>query len=366
MNFKIAAVIAATTLGAGMFALPYVFQESGWFVGIFYLVVLSAAVIWTQIIYWQTLAVADKKGRLLGLTRAHLGNFGYYAGSISILAGLVLALVIYLILGNQFIKLFWLGVNGTISLFSFWFISVLPLLFTERRVLWFETMGVFFMAAIIFLIFFSALPGNGLNSAPLFDVNNLFLPFGVILFSLAGWTAIEPLYRDSRAPGAGRMAPVRALSWGVVSVALLYLLFTWGIFSSAPVISTDTVSGLYGWPNWKLALLGILGLFALWTSYMPIALEIKNALAVDLNMNPRLSLYSVVFTPLILVIIGLSSFLKVIGLAGGVFLGLQYVLIILVGKKVLQFSGGKKFLSNLLIAVFLLAAVYEVYYFAIG
>ena len=137
------------------------------------------------------------------------------------------------------------------------------------------------------------------------------------------------------------------------------------IFASAGKITEDTLSGLTNWPRWKLNLLGLLGLFAIWTSYLPIALEIKNSIEKDLRWSRIASLALVVFVPLVLIAVGFNNFSAVIGLVGGVFLAFQYLFIIWVSKKVLVLSWPKRILANLLILVFLLVAFYEVYYFVV-
>lgn len=363
--FREAGVITATTIGAGMFGLPYIFLKSGWLTGVFYLFVLSFIVAGSHVLYWRVLAVADEKRRLLGMARDFLGKFWYRVGFFSIIAGLVLALVIYLILGNHFIRLFWPSVDANLALFLFWLVSIAPLFF-ERRIVGLELAGVFFMVGIILLIFFSAPQFSPQIAVPALDLENFFLPFGIVLFSLAGWTAIEPLFRESREVGSIPAIPKKSFFAGTFATVALYVLFVAGVLSSTALIAPDTISGLVHWPFWKLAALGTLGVFALWTSYMPIGLEIKNSLIKDLGWKPFWALLLVVFLPPALVISGLSNFLKVIGLAGGVFLALQYVLIVLVGRRVLGFSGAERFFYNLVIGAFLLAAVYELYYFVVG
>lgn len=362
--FREAGVITATTLGAGMFGLPYIFLKSGWAVGVFYLFVLSFVVAGSHVLYWKTLALADEKRRLLGMARDFLGKFWYRIGLVSVLAGLFLALVIYLILGNHFIRLFWPSADANLALVLFWLASIAPLFF-EKRIVGLELAGIFFMAGIILLIFLSAPRFSPQAAIPAVDPGNIFLPFGVILFSLAGWTAIEPLFgerkKEDRAP-----APRGSFFAGTFATAGLYILFISGILGSAAMIAPDAISGLAHWPAWKLATLGALGIFALWTSYMPIGLEIKNSLQKDLGLSARRSLALVIFLPPLLVFSGLSNFLKVIGLAGGVFLALQYVLIVLVGRRVLGLGGAEKFFYNLVVVAFLLAAVYEFYYFVVG
>ena len=244
--FREVGVIAATTVGAGMFGLPYIFLKSGWMVGIFYLFVLSFVVAGSHVLYWRALAASDEKRRLLGMARDFLGKFWYRVGLISILAGLILALVIYLILGNHFIRLFWPSIDGNLALFLFWLVSIIPLFF-ERRVVGLELAGIIFMVGIILLIFFSAPQLGAQTAVPPIDLENFFLPFGVVLFSLAGWTAIEPLFAERkeeerkpafaklRAGGeereeGGRM-PRKSFFAGTFATAALYILLALGVLA---------------------------------------------------------------------------------------------------------------------------------------
>lgn len=363
INFlREAGVVAATTIGAGMFGLPYVFLKSGWVAGLFYLFVLSFIVAGAHVLYWKSLAAANKKRLLLGMVRDFLGQFWYKVAVFAVITGLMLALVIYLILGNSFIRLFWPSVGGNFGLLLFWFASIIPLFF-EKRIIALELAGVFLMAGIIFIVFLTAPQFVPQVSVPKIDLDNFFLPFGVVLFSLAGWTAIEPLFREK---SSGGYIPKKSFLAGTFFAAALYAVFVLGIFNSSFDITPDAISGLAGFPFWKLASLGILGIFALWTSYIPIGLEIKNSLVRDLGWKPFYGLSLVILLPLMLVLLGLSDFLKVIGLAGGVFLSLQYILIILVGKRVLGLHGAEKIFYNLIIVAFILAAVYELYYFVIS
>ena len=56
-----AGLVAAATIGAGMFSLPYVFHEAGWLLGIFYTAVLSAAVIIAHLLYLRVLEETKEK-----------------------------------------------------------------------------------------------------------------------------------------------------------------------------------------------------------------------------------------------------------------------------------------------------------------
>lgn len=364
--FGSAGILAATTLGAGIFALPYAFQESGWLTGLFYLLALGCLIVFVHSLYWRTLSFVHEKQRLLGLTERYMGKWGHAFASAAIIGGLILALVVYLILAGQFIALLFPSSGGALGTLAFWIIGSLPLMVSVRWLAGLESLAAVLMAALIIVIFISS--GGAMGESleiPAVNFKHILFPFGIVLFSLAGWTAIEPMYEYGKKSGGILRRPLGVFALGTGAVVLLYLLFVQGVFNSTSVITPDTVSGLLSWPLWKLKLLGALGLFALWTSYVPISVEIKNSLEKDAQLPKEWGLITAVGAPILLFALGLTSFIDAIGLAGGVFLGLQYVCILFVSRKVLPLGNAARLFANLAIVVFVLAALYEVYHFAI-
>ncbi len=385
-----AGLLAATTIGAGIFSLPYVFNKAGWLTGVFYLAVLSGILIYVHYLYWRALTELKEKNRLLGLIKNYLGEKFFYFGLATVVGGLTLTLVVYLVLSSQFLKLIFPTISLKEGILVFWLLASLPLAWRLPWLVFFEFSGTLLMAGIIVLVLINGW-GKGIGSAgvPAFNFDNIFLPFGAVLFSLAGWTAIEPIFDWKKKLEDGYRPPnpniqmhlnvpnrfkkeaveskigLSGLAAGTLIPAFLYLVFVLGILGSAGEITPDTLSGLTNWQFWKLASLGWLGLLAILTSYVPIALEIKNSLTKDLGWNAGWSTLAVVFSPLVLVVLGLRSFFSVVSLAGGIFLGLQYLLIILVAKKILSLDRFQKIFLNVLAAVFILAAVYEAYHFLI-
>ena len=354
-------LLAATTIGAGMFSLPYIFNESGWLTGIFYLVFLSCAVIFAHYLYWLALSQDGGRNNLLGLVREKLGRAVFYVALVSVIAGLFLILVIYLILAQNFARIVLPAATSNFGAVLFWLAASFPLLLKLPRLVGAEFLGTFLMILIVIFVF--ATGSDGFSEIVSLKLENIFLPFGAILFSLTGWTAIRPMFNWQKRNRDSRAFPKLAL--GTLLSALIYILFVIGILGSDGTISPDTLSGISSWPLWKLQLLAWLGIFAMWTSYVPISLEVKNELDDDLRLPASLSMAAVVAAPLFLFLSGFFNFLEAISLAGGVFLALQYVFIILVSKKILALSGAKKFFANLLLFVFAAAAAYEIYYFAV-
>lgn len=361
-----AGLMAATTVGAGMFSLPYVFQKAGWFTGFFYLIVLAGFVVVAHNLYWETLEKFGEKKRLLGLVKTYFGKISYRLSLGIVLGGLTLALVIYLIIVERFTGLIFPAL-GSWGPAIFWIIASLPILLKLPRLIFSELLGGILMLLVVLIIFLTTSDFFRIFSlAPTVDFQNLFLPFGALIFSLTGWTAVEPIFEYERKSARDSSRGRRAMALGTTLAALFYLAFTVAVFGSGATITVDTVSGLLGWPFWKITAVVLLGLFAIWTSYVPIGLEIKNSLEKDLGWPSTLGAAFVFLVPPALVLLGLRDFLKILGLAGGVFLGLQYLLIILVGRKALSMTSRKQAVVNLLALVFAAAAVYEIYYFVIN
>ncbi|HVN26519.1 MAG TPA: hypothetical protein VMT99_02600 [Candidatus Paceibacterota bacterium] len=364
--FEIAGIVAAATVGDGVFALPYVFFQAGWLVSLAYLAVLAVLVSVAHVVYLKTLEGEGEKKRLLGLARDRFGAPGFWIGFVAIVIGLLLTLLAYLVLGAQFIRLAVPQATFAYAFTGFWiFISCIALA-SDREIRELELVGIACTSFIILIIFVSAWPNVVFRGVAAVNGANLFLPFGAVLFSLAGWTSIEPAYEARKRHDRTR-SPWRALAGGTLFAALLYAMFAAGIIGSSggAAIAPDTASGLAGWPLWKKDMLAALGLLAVATVYLPISREIKNALEKDLRWPPVLSRGILVFVPPLLVLAGFNNFLSIVGLVGGGFLSLQYLIIVSVGRHSLRLRPAVKFLLDAVAALFIVAAVYSVYSFIV-
>lgn len=348
-------ILIATTIGAGIFSLPYIFYTAGWLMNLIYFLFLGFFLIFTHYLYSLILLKTKGRGGLLELIKENLNPKLYTLAFISIILGLILTLLIYLILGGKFLNIIFPTLNFNFAVLIFWLISSLSLIFGKflNR---FEALGAFFIIFIILFVFFS----NNLNhlSIQILNLNQIFLPFGPLLFALAGWTAILPMLKQNNF----QKINLQKFILGTTIIIILYLLFILGIINSAQTITEDSLSGL-NWPYFKLVILALLGLFAIWTSYLPIGLEIKNSLS--LLFSSLTNNIIVIFLPIILFAFGLQDFLKTISLAGGVFLALQYLFILILENKILNLNLINKLLIKILEIVFLLACFYEIYFYLV-
>jgi amino acid permease len=375
VTVKPALIITAATIGSGAFALPYVTAQAGWLMTFIYFAVLGAMVIAVHAIYLKILAAEHEKVRLLGLGKKYFGALGFWFGFVGIVVGLLVSFVIFLILGTQFVQLLFPSLPHFAALFIFWLFIAIPTLITNRRAVSLEVASVLCVAAVIVFVFISSYTTSidiVSRYIPAIDLHNLLLPFSIVIFALAGWTGVEPFYESEsrealkvRPSSGGRTSILPGLALGTVLAIALYAMFAAGIIRSAPHLTTDTISGLAAWPFWKRGVVAVLGLFAITTVSMPISHEIRNALEKDLHWNRVISRLIIICLPPAVVLSGFNNFILAIGLAGGVFVSMEYLLIIAIAERALVLSVAKKFGLNLIGLVFLAAALYEIVSFIV-
>ncbi len=358
--FSSIGILAASTIGAGIFALPKTFEIGGWLVGTVYLLSFSGMLVYVHYIYWLALERSGAQS-LLGLVGAELGDWAKKIGFVSILFGLLLTLAAYLVLGADFLGKT-TSIPGYLSLFVFWVICSLPILFNFSRFVFLEVLGGILMIAAVIYLFFSAPESGNFFSGELLNTEGILFPFGPFLFALAGWTAIEPMIKETGRNGV-KKHPVKILAAGTFLVAAVYFIFSVAIFGSSSFVSGDSITGIdliSGVGVWALV---ILGLLAVWTSYLPIVLEIKKALHRDLKFSETASFAIPIFLPILVVWAGLANFLTIVSFVGGILLASQYFLLVFASEKALGLKGWKSALAGLCGLVFMLGAVYELVYF---
>ena len=239
----------------------------------------------------------------------------------------------------------------------------------EGKIAYLEVAGVALISGAILFIFFSGNTGAALANIPLAVPRSFFLPFGAVLFSLAGWTSVEQVYELARDNDGGR-GRTSAGTFGIfvagtAFAALLYWLFAIGVIGTTTHVAMDTISGIGGWPVWRKDILAIIGLLSVAVVSLPLAREMRGAMEKDLGWNSVVSRVLIIGLPLAAILSGLNDFLMIVSVAGGVFLSTQYLLIISVGRRMLVLSAREKILLDAIAIIFVCAAVYSVYVFIV-
>lgn len=340
-----------------MFALPYVVSRAGWGVGVFYLAAAAFVMALMNLVYAEALR-RRPGGRFLGIVRQTEGKFGFAVAFAAVAGGLALVLAAYIVLGASFVKIIFPGA-GELALPAVWLLGSLPLM-AAGEVGALEAAGSSGMILVVALAAAASDPVRMFQVAPAADWRAALVPFGAMIFALGSWTAVEPLVEAHRR-GGGKWRIAWPIGLGAALAAAVYFVFIDSVIGASRSVSPDSLAGIVAWPLWLVAAMGALGFLAIWTSYVPTALELFRGLAGDLRWREPWPLVAVLGLPLALAYFASGNFLAVVKISGGIFIGLQYVFLARAAGLVLRPGPALRAGLAALQIIFLAAAAYEAY-----
>jgi len=332
-NFWLAVFsLVGTTIGAGIFSLPYVFAKAGFFVGLAEFIVLVFIVLLVQQILGEITLRTKGHKRLIGLASNYLDRPWGALVTASVLLGGIGVLLIYIIFGGRFLSLitgqdvFW----SSITFFIFWFLAVLVRPKTFGKTEFYISSLVIFIIILISLFNFRYVNFNNFRGV---DIKNILLPYGVILFAITGYTVI-PKMEDLL--GAEKHKLKKAIKYGTLIPAIIYLMFVFIILGvSGQLTSSDAIFGFSRAlnSNFILFLGAILGLLAVAGAALSYGIYFKETLWYDLKLNKKLAWALTGLIPLSLFFLGVRDVIPVISIVGALFFGFQAIIILMIHKK---------------------------------
>lgn len=374
-NFILAvATLIGTIIGVGMFGLPYAAAQAGWGVTLIYLAVLGGAVTVTHLIYGEIVLRTQNRHRLVGYARIYLGWVGKLAGSVIFFVTLYLALLAYLIIGGEFLRIIlegWWNISSTaatvlMAAFGFWVVwrglkltGFLELVMTAVLV-----------GLIVFLAghsFKSAQPENWSFVNP---TGGIFLPYGVILFALAGGSAIPEIRNFFN--GAQARLLKKVIVWGTLIPVVVYAVFITAVVGlSGLETSPETLEGLAPHLGSSIVKYGaVMGFLAVITSFFTIGLNIQNSFRFDFGFSKLLSWFLTVSIPLLLFFYGHKDFIGILSFTGAVLGGLEGLLLLAIWSRARK-RGDRQpeysvklspIIKYLLVLIFLVGVMYQFLY----
>lgn len=324
--------MVGTIVGAGIFGIPYVISQSGVVSAIFYFLLLGTIVTLFHLFYGEICLRTTEKHRIVGYAYKYLGVWGRVFASLVLVLAIGGTLLAYLILAGEFLKIvFFPLISLPATAFSFLFLAVCTFFISQGRQLitkieLFLTLGL--VGAVVFVLA-SAFPHFQSSNFSLFDLKNVFLPYGVILFTLIGFEAIPEIatfLRDS--PKKVRLDKVILIATSLA--AALSFIFAFSVVGiSGSNTSIDAFSGLIPFVGGHVITIGALfGVFSIASSFLVLGNYLKNSLRHDFAVPTTLAIALMVLIPLVPFLIGVREFIGVIGLVG-VFIGAAEGLLII-------------------------------------
>lgn len=324
--------LVGTTVGAGIFGLPFVFFKAGFLVGLAELLVLTLVMILVQQILGEIALRTRGRKRLVGYDEEYLGPAWKFFSALAVILGASGAVLIYVILGGEFLA----AVFGTdkffssLAFFAVWFLAILARPKTFGR-------SEFYIGAFAFFII-ALLPLFNLGYIDLDNLKNLnlgdsFLPYGVILFAIAGYSVIPEM---EEILGDQKNKLRKAIVLGTLIPVAAYAAFTFTVVGvSGSLTSRDAISGLALATNSRFLLIlgSFLGLLTVSGAALSQGIFLKETFMYDLKIRNWRAWALTGAIPLGAFLLGARDFLYVIGFVGAVIFGFRVVDILLIHKR---------------------------------
>lgn len=362
-------ILSGMIIGVGMFGIPYSFAVAGFWLGVLELAVLAALMILVHILYAELVVETATYHRLPGYVKIYLGRGAEVLSIFAVFFGTVGSLIAYILIGAIFlqniISVFWPGSSEIIWALAIVVSGAAITLFPLRKEALINGILTAFLIGFIAVLVLFLLPGLRMENLAGFEPGQAFLPYGVLLFSLAGGIAIPDLVGLLRRE---RARVRKAVIVGTVIPALVYFLFALAVVGvSSNGVSEEAFAGLRGIVSDNLIFLGsIIGFLAVYTSYIILTSNSQALLRLDFRFPKILAWVLASLVPLAFYLAGFQSFILIIGAVGAVAGGIDIALIVAMfhrlrkkqGVSFSVFSYGWKVALILLVST---GVIYELY-----
>lgn len=319
-------------IGVGIFALPYVFAQAGFAIGVAELVVIALLNTAALLLFVDLIAARKRHAHFVAVVGAELGFAGRMAATVALFASVWGAMLAYMIVGASFIGLL-LDVAPSAAL-SLGFAALGSVLIAGGLPLLVRVQGVIipaFFAIIVFMLVL-AVPHMQLDHFTTAFPERASLPLGAILFAVSGISAI-PEVRD--ALGKNSKSMPRVLMLGMALVVAIYLVFVVAILGfNGGATSPDAITGIVRSAGRPLALLAAaVGAMTVFSAFVSSGTALMDTLLYDFRMRLSHAWLLAVGVPVAIFLLGARNFIDVISFTGGILGGVCGLLIVFAYEK---------------------------------
>lgn len=338
-------------VGAGVFALPYAFAKAGIFWGAAHLFVVFLIILLLHQWYGEVAFYTKGKHRITGYVEIFLGKKAKFLAFLTTLGSYYGSLLIYGILGGLFltnILNFFDGYAPLVFSMTIFIVGGCLAFLNFRKIAeinFYLTIPIF--GFIVYLLLVSLPHLQAVNFLPdqnLFANINWFLPYGIWLFALSGFSVI-PEARDIFF-GSSIKKFKRVIWVSLLIAAVFYSVFIFTILGVSGSLTTeDALSGIAAIMGGKALLIGsVIGFLAVFTSYVALATDLKGVFEYDYKFSSVTSWIVAVAPPIALFLTGVDSFALIIGLIGTFGIGALGIFIIFMRRNMIKMikKGGKE------------------------
>lgn len=363
--FTAVSILVGTSIGAGVLGIPYVAARAGFFVALGYIVAIGLIILIVNL-YLGEIALRTKGNHQIpGYARRYLGKKGMILQEFATVFGIYAAIVAYI-----------LGISKSLSFLIFKnsdYTIKLGLLvgFIMSFFLWrgikalkkYEKIGVSIILFLLVVIFFIFIKDVNPANLYYFNLGNVFLPFGIILFALMSFHAVPELQIVLH---KNEKLMKKALIIGSLITVFFYILFAFVVVGfkglATPQIATLALGPIFI----------LLGIFTMFTSYLALGIALEENLMYDQRMRKKKAWFLTSIIPigifLFITLFDYFSFTRILSIGGAVSGGLIGTLVLLMVKRAKK-KGNRKpeysipinwFIIGILTLIFFLGVLKEI------
>ena len=321
-------LLTGMTIGAGVLGIPYVVAQVGLPIGLTYIFILGLVILCLNLIVGEVAVRTGENLQLAGLAGRYLGRGAKSLMSLATILGGYGLLLAYVIGEGQTLAAIFGGNPVWWSVF-FWSVGSLLVWRGLQTIKTVEKIFSLVVMMIVAGLSFYLLPHFNSASFQVYNWGNILLPFGVILFALHASPAVAEAH--ALLPGSQKHFR-RAVVIGTMLPTLLYMLFAVAVVGAQGLVTTPIATlGLAKSFGPAIGLIGnIFACLAMGTGFFGFGVALKQTFVWDYKLGTVLSEFLVVIIPLCLFLLGLRNFIAILDLVGGLFIGIEAILMSLV------------------------------------
>jgi amino acid permease len=324
-------VLVGAMVGVGIFGIPFAFAKAGFWLGMAWLVIvacITGAFTWA---YSQLIDATPGLHQITGYATMWLGAWGRRVATLAQLVGSYGALLAYMIVAGGFLHNVLSQVITippvwySLGFVAFWSVAIVG---SVRNIATFEVVLVALYSTIIVSLLGVGMPHVSWTQLTSVTWEFWHLPYGVLMFAFSGIAAVPVQYSIL---SARPQLVNRSITTAIVIVSVLYTFFALTVVGiSGDITSPDAFTGLYDVLGPTVVMIGsLLGILTTSTSFVMLGAALFETFTLDYRV-PRLAAWGLTIVPPVgLFLSGLRNAIDVIGLAGGVAIGVQCVVILL-------------------------------------
>lgn len=327
-------LITGMTIGAGVLGIPYVVAQVGLIIGLVYIFGLGLVMLCLNLMIGEIAARAGENLQLPGLAGKYLGGWAKHFLTLIVILSSTGALLAYISGEGQALAAIFGGSPVWWSLF-FW--SVGSFLVWRGMETVKSVDGVLSLLVILIIAGLSIwlLPDVDIRNFYHFNLGQIFLPYGVILFALHA----SPAIAEAHAVLRGDVKDYRrAVIIGTVIPILVYLLFALATVGVNGLMTTEMVTVGLGQRlgSGVLLISNFFAILAMSTAFLGLGMALKQSFTWDYKLPKWVADVLVILLPLALFTAGWRSFFSILDLVGGLFISIEAIIMVLVCYQVLK------------------------------